>query len=215
MITVFAVTPFSAYAENSSSKDVEQLDFANGLFQRDLYEMASAEYQKFITFFPESQYLHEAYFGIAEGSFFIKNYKQAIEDYSKYLELFPEGGEMAMVTLRLGQALFLTGEYNEALLNFSDVMVEALDEEFVQVLYFYMGKSYRAKKENKPALVFLEKSAAVSETSQQAVHIFLEIAEILVQEKKYSEAIVYYAKMIFRILFYNLYRIKIKIYSWL
>ncbi|MBF0532916.1 MAG: hypothetical protein HQL23_07470, partial [Candidatus Omnitrophica bacterium] len=29
-------------------KDAEQVDFANGLFERSLYSMAAAEYQKFI-----------------------------------------------------------------------------------------------------------------------------------------------------------------------
>ncbi len=195
MIAVFTVSPFSVFAENSSSRDVEQLDFANGLFQRDLYEMASAEYRKLITTFPQSQYLHEAYFGIAEGEFFLKDYAKAIKGYSKYLELFPDGEKLDMVTLRLGQSLFLTGAYSEALLNFSKVSVENLKKEFVQILYFYMGKGYRAKKENKSALQFFEKAAAMAVKNQHTAHAFLEIAEIFAKEKKYSEAIAYYAKV--------------------
>ncbi|MDD5439937.1 MAG: hypothetical protein PHS37_07110, partial [Candidatus Omnitrophica bacterium] len=49
----------------SSVSAVEQLDFANGLFQRGFYDMAITEYRKFITLFPKDNYTPDAFFGIA------------------------------------------------------------------------------------------------------------------------------------------------------
>ena len=195
IMSIFSVLPLVVCAGETSVKDLEQLDFANGLFQRDLYDMASTEYKKFIKTFPKSQYLADAYFGIAEGAFFLKDYTKAIEGYSQYLELFPDGKKLDMVTLRLGQTLFLIGKYNEALLNLSEVSADKLEGEFVQILYFYMGKSYREKKNYKLALEFFEKSGTYVKKNQRTARSFLEIAEIYAIEKKYSEAIAYYARV--------------------
>jgi len=192
---IFFLMAQVSFAQSPSGKDVEQLDFAHGLFQRDFYDMASSEYQKFITIFPESPYLHEAYFGIAEGAFFLKDYEKAIAGYSKYLELFPEGEKVPMVQMRLGQTLFLTDKYEDALGYFLKVSVESLSVDFKQTLYFYTGKSYRLTGELKLAREFLEKGVSVSGEHQNAVYALLEMAEILEQEKKYSEAMAYYARV--------------------
>ena len=44
------------FAQKTVALDIEQLDFANGLIQRGLYEMAIAEYEKFFTSFPASKF---------------------------------------------------------------------------------------------------------------------------------------------------------------
>ena len=41
------------WAQESSSKYEEQLDFANGLFSRELYDMAINQYQRFLKEYPE------------------------------------------------------------------------------------------------------------------------------------------------------------------
>ena len=62
IFTVVLLLNFSCfiYAGDVTSVDIEQLDFANGLFQRELYQMAINEYKSFITSFPENEYLYEA-----------------------------------------------------------------------------------------------------------------------------------------------------------
>ncbi|GEM_PF-2858964 len=181
-------------AASTGGKDLEQLDFANGLFQRDFYDMAMTEYAKFIQRFPQSPYLSEAYFGLAEGAFFLKNYQRAVDLYSQYLQKFPEGARKDLVTLRLGQSLYLLGEYNESLLTLSEVDANRLNEGFRQIFYFYTGKNYRLKDDFAMALDFFHK-AADGPDKVQAARALMEMAGLFEERKKYNDAIVAYAKV--------------------
>ncbi|VAX37902.1 hypothetical protein MNBD_UNCLBAC01-853 [hydrothermal vent metagenome] len=176
----------------SSTKDIEQLDFANGLFQRGLYEMAQAEYQKFVEVHPESTYLSESYFGMAESSFFLKNYEAAKEAYNKYIEKFPQGQKKILIQLRLGQSLFFLDQYNEALKGLLGVSLEDLAQEFHQVLYFYIGKIYQAKNENELALENLQKSFDFNSENSQATHALLAMGDVRLAMEDYEGALLYY-----------------------
>ena len=103
----FAFSPPASFSEEDTAA-IGQLDSANSLFQRGMYKMAINEYAKFIESFPESVYLHEAYFGIAESWYFLKDYNAAIAGYKRYTAEFPMRDKTAVSELRIGQALFFS-----------------------------------------------------------------------------------------------------------
>ena len=179
-----------AWAQNAlpSFNDVEQIDFANGLFQRGFYPMAINEYKKFISLFPNSKYIDEAYWGVAESLFFLKRYKEGIREYKKYIELFPQKENAAIANLRIGQAFFFLQEYEKALQQFSKVDCSQLTKPFIQILYFYTGKVYRRLSNREEACEYFIKVVKVGGKEEYSLAAMDEMEDMFVQRKEYRKA---------------------------
>ncbi|MFC1576884.1 tetratricopeptide repeat protein [Candidatus Omnitrophota bacterium] len=190
LIAAFYVRP--ATCEGEPTAPSEQLDFAHGLFQRSLYDMAVNEYKKFISSFPKNNDLHEAYFGIAESRFFSRSYEDAIEAYRVYIDRFPDGQKAALSNLRIGQSHFLEKDFDEALKVFLTVKAKDLEGKFVQVLRLYTGKAYKANGNNAKAMEYFKKITARPEGSEHAYYAFLEIGDIYREDSKYDMAVEQY-----------------------
>ena len=185
LVCVFADGP-------ALSADVEQLDFANGLFQRGLYKMAKDEYDKFIEAFPKSRYLSEAYFGRAESLFFLKKYKDCIDLYKQYEKQFPSASKVDLVRLRLAQSFLFLKDYSSALGWLASVNSSALDNNFKQAFNFCLGKAYRGEGKNEDALKYFNKAADILKASKYAINAFLEAGDILSEEHNLDAALKYY-----------------------
>ncbi|MBZ0166110.1 MAG: tetratricopeptide repeat protein, partial [Candidatus Omnitrophica bacterium] len=86
---ILAVTLLtSASAQNDVDPYFEKIDFANGLFQRGLYDMAASEYGEFLNQYPDSTHAHEAVFGMGESFFFTQDYAKATQYYQDYVSQF-------------------------------------------------------------------------------------------------------------------------------
>jgi len=182
------------YCEKTLSPEVELLDFANGLFQRDFYEMALGEYKKFISLHAESQYLDEASFGMAESLFFLKSYNEAIGGYKDYIDLYPEGEKLDIAKLRLGQSLFFSKKFPEALAELMAVDINKMDNDFLQILYFYTGKAYLNHNHPEESYSFFEKTTELSADNDNTLLAFVEMGELSSGEKDYQKAIVNFQK---------------------
>ncbi|MFH1790935.1 MAG: tetratricopeptide repeat protein [Candidatus Omnitrophota bacterium] len=122
----------------------DQLDFADGLFERGLYDMARDEYKKFIDMYPASIHCPDACFGAAESLFFLKRYDEAIEEYNNYAGLYPDGDKVPVAVLRVGQAYFMEGNARDAVKYLNKVPMHRLDARFGPMLYFYRARAYEA-----------------------------------------------------------------------
>ncbi len=180
--------------EETSSKDLELIDFANGLFQRNFYDMALDEYKKFVALYPQSAYLDDAYFGIAESLFFLKSYPKAIGAYNSYLEFYPQGEKKVIANLRLAQCLFNTKAFEPALKNLQEVDTKQLNQDFVEVYYFYQGKIFARLNRRKEAQAALNKVIALSSQGDYPFLALVELAELAKSAEDYIKAIEYYQK---------------------
>ncbi|MCA9399729.1 MAG: tetratricopeptide repeat protein, partial [Candidatus Omnitrophica bacterium] len=132
-------TPLFAQEKSGSSvenikpdKSAEQLDFANGLFQRELYEMAVDEYQKITKDVSvTAQVKEEALFGIAESYFFMNDYDRAASAYDTFLKNYA-GTDRAFITdLRRGQIFFYKEKYKDSIQQLDAVNEERLPRLFL------------------------------------------------------------------------------------
>ena len=106
---------------SDQNKEIEQLDFAGGLLNRGLYQMAISEYEEFLDAYSQSEFISEAHFGIAEGLFLKDDYDVAIVSYEKFLSLTGGPEKKALAHLRLAQTHYLKGEYQKAQASFDQV----------------------------------------------------------------------------------------------
>jgi len=179
---VFAQTP----------SEVEQLDFASGLFERGFYDMALGEYQKYLQLFPQGQYADEANFGVAESLFFKDDFTAAVDAYQKHLQVFPAGKHLTETYLRLGQANVQLEKYEEALTMLRKIKPEDLDPALRQALYFFSGRALEAQRLDQEAVKAYTAAAQVPEQKKYTAHAFLHLGDIATNNQSFQEALKYY-----------------------
>ncbi|HLF18399.1 MAG TPA: tetratricopeptide repeat protein [Candidatus Omnitrophota bacterium] len=180
-------------AQEQPAKALEQLDFANGLFARGLYDLAATEYQKYIEDYKEGEYLSEAYLGIGECHFFKNAYPQAAEAYRTFLSRFPNDYKRHIVYIRLGQIHLLDKQYQAAADSFAKVQEDQLPFALTQSYQFYAGQSFAGLDQLDAAEGFLKKAASheAGEYTSQS-HLFL--GDVYLKKNQLAEALAAYEK---------------------
>lgn len=99
----------------------ERFDFADGLYARQMYEMAATEYRNLIQNYPDHERIASAYFRLAESLYSLKRYDEALVEYQTFLEKFPGHEQTPVATLRLAEIMESQGRTEEALQHFSSL----------------------------------------------------------------------------------------------
>ncbi len=193
-----AGAPMHPWAQESQ-REMEQLDFAQGLLMRGLNEMAVAEYQKFITEFPQSPSLQDAYLGLGESYFIIQDFPKSAEAFGTIKKHYPDSPNFPTAVLRLGQIAFGQKQYDQAIQELSSVNFEERFKDQLQVLqsfYFYLAKSFRGKGDWSSALNYFQKAAKLEGVSTNTANALQEAGEIYSQNAQYQEAVESYGQAI-------------------
>jgi len=182
------------YAQDSV-KESEQLDFAQGLLARGMYDMAILQCQKFITDYPHSNSLQEAYLSLGEGYFLSQDFKKAIDTFNQFKQLFPNSDQLPMGLLRLGQIDIQQKEYDEALKELTSIDAQRqLKGQVLQSFDFYTAQAYMGKADTADALVYFQKASQVAGVFAYSADAFKEIGKIDAQNGHYSDAMDAYTK---------------------
>lgn len=187
------VLPAGAWAQESS-KETEQIDFAAGLFQRALYDMAYKEYQKYLQTYPAGSYIEESHFGMAESLLFKENYEQALAAYNQYLTTFPEGKYRSIALLRLGQSSFMMKELQKAATFLAQVDQGKLNEVFFQALYYFKGQVAKSQGRMQEAIENFTLATQDQGENQYTSLAYSHLGDIAFQNKQFKEAADYYSK---------------------
>jgi len=178
-----------------SPKESEQLDFAQGLLSRGMYDMAILQYQKFITNYPKSASLPVAYLCLAEGYFLSQDFDKAFDTFNQFRQLFPNSDQLPISVLRLGQIDIEKKKYDEALKELTSVDVDKkLTGQMQQSFDFYIAQSYLNLGNSAQALVFFQKASEVAGVSSFTGDALKEIGILEVENGHYPEAIDAYTK---------------------
>ncbi len=139
----------SAAAERDTA--ARQLDFANGLFLRKLYDMAAKEYAAYVQAYPGDATEEYARFQWAESLYNLQDYDAAAAAYQQLLEKFPQGGKRAESLLRLGMIAYQQDKYDEAVETLSRLLSEKPQADVTEVARYYLGSSHLARQEHTQA----------------------------------------------------------------
>jgi tetratricopeptide (TPR) repeat protein len=186
------LTPINAQEAVNES---EQLDFAQGLLSRGMYDMAILQCRKFIAEFPRSASLQEAYLSLGEGYFLYQDFKKAADTFKQFQQLYPDSDKLPVCVLRLGQIDIRQKRYDEALKELTSIDVqEKLKGEMLQSFNFYTAQAYLGKADTPSALEYFQKAAQVQGAFAYTAYAFKEIGQIHAQNGHYSEGMQAYAK---------------------
>lgn len=186
-----------AQSQEPPAEETEQLDFAQGLLERGLYDMASSEYQKFIAAYPKSAYLEEAYLAIGESYFLSQNFPKAIDAFNDFKKRFPDSNKYPSALLRLGQIYIQQKNFDQAIAELTSIDPSArVKGDSLQSFYFYLAKAYREKNDSAKALEFFQKASQVTDAAAYKTYAYEYTAEIQIQNNKLDDAVQSYLKAI-------------------
>src|ERR1035437_5387105 len=156
LCSFFLLAPTFIYAQDSA-KESEQLDFAQGLLSRGMYDMAIVQYQKFISDYPHSPNLQKAYLSLGEVYFLSQDYNKAVDAFNQFNALYPDSEQLPVSLLRLGQIDIQQKKYDEALKQLTAIDAQQkLKGPMLQSFDFYIAKAYQGKIDHTSALDFFQ-----------------------------------------------------------
>ena len=193
-IIIFLMGTTRIYAQENV-KESEQLDFAQGLLSRGLYDMAILQYQKFISDYPHSSLLQEAYLSLGEGYFLSQKFDKASDAFNQFKQIFPNSEQLPLSVLRLGQIDIQQKKYDEALKELASIDAQKqLKGRILQSFYFYTAQAYLGRTDTASALSFFQKATQVEGASEYTAYAWEETGKIHTQNGHYSEAMDAYTK---------------------
>ncbi|MFH1799189.1 MAG: tetratricopeptide repeat protein [Candidatus Omnitrophota bacterium] len=186
-----------AAAEKASNMEVEEFDFANGLFSRDMFDMAVDAYEDFLKKYPKSQYAQTAFFRMAECCFLAKKYDKALKKYGDFIEKYPESGIAVKALLRKGQIYYLKNDYKKAESILTDLVADYGAKEEAVPARYYMASIFFNRGDYTASKNMLENLLAENAGEGSfAPYIYMNLGDTHSALLKYTEAGAAYEKTV-------------------
>ena len=120
---------------------VTQLDFANGLFKRQFFDMALVEYIRFKEKYPTHPLLDEASYRMGECQRELKFNDQAKETFRGITRTWPGSEYSGRAHFRLGELAYQARQYQQAIPLFLAATHQTSDETVRTAATFYLAKA--------------------------------------------------------------------------
>jgi TolA-binding protein len=189
---LFTTSHFYIYAQeaqvvtekNQSLQD--RLDFANGLYNRSMYEMAILEYDSILEENSNHPAAGDILFRLAESHFFLKKYEEAISLYQTFTQSQSKHPQIDTARLRLGEGLYQLGDKDSSL-NQMQNLTKNNDPKIKQMALYYTGKIFYEKEKYAEAKEYLIQIAESTDKSpyQEIAHYYL--GEVYLKNKRLRE----------------------------
>lgn len=190
---LFTTSHFYIYAQeaqvvtekNQSLQD--RLDFANGLYNRSMYEMAILEYDSILEENSNHPAAGDILFRLAESHFFLKKYEEAISLYQTFTQSQSKHPQIDTARLRLGEGLYQLGDKDSSL-NQMQNLTKNNDPKIKQMALYYTGKIFYEKEKYAEAKEYLIQIAESTDKSpyQEIAHYYL--GEVYLKINDYENA---------------------------
>jgi tetratricopeptide (TPR) repeat protein len=118
----------------------KQLDFANSLYSRKMYDLATAEYEKFLVSFPDASGRDMALFRLGECHRMLGNEAPARDSYEKLVTEFKTGEFAGAGAYRLAEILFSEKLYDAALTQFRNAIANTQDPQVRLAAKYYAAR---------------------------------------------------------------------------
>lgn len=172
----------------------DQLDFANGLYSRNMYEMAIVEYEKITEQAPDHPQIADIQFRLAESHFFLKKYAEAAALYLEFLERFSDQPKAETVKLRIGETRYHQGQKEDAAAYLAPLTSSA-NITLKNTALFYLGKLYYENGQGTQAYPHLVQLSEASESNPYWEMSNYYLGDIKIKENRFDEAAVFFERM--------------------
>jgi TolA-binding protein len=118
------------------------LNFANGLFRLNNYDMAAQEYEKFLKGAKPGPDADEARFGLANSRLFQRRYDEARRQFEEFLKAAPNHPNAPTAWYRVGETAFLLGDLAAARKALEKFTAENPKHHHLETALPYLGDVY-------------------------------------------------------------------------
>jgi TolA-binding protein len=169
------IAPAAAPASDHSR---EQLDLANSLYSRKMYDLAVPEYERFLIASSSAAGRDAALFRLAECHRMLGNIPSARSGYEKLVMEFQKGEFAGAGAYRLGEFLFGEKNYEAANGQFQTAARESKDGEVRLTALYFSARSLDYLKRDKPARDAYKAVLAVGGKNPYRDHALMAVADI-------------------------------------
>jgi len=172
------------------------LDVANSLYQRKMYDYAMVEYEKFLIAHPSAPGRDMALFRLGECHRMIGNDELARDNYEKLLQEFRKGEFAGSAAYRIGEFLYAEEKYEFALKQFQLAAAEVTTDEIRLSAIYNSARSLDRLKRPEEAAKAFGQVAAVEKNNPYREYSLLSLANIEAQSGKKESALKNYEKIV-------------------
>lgn len=183
------IPAYAPFADEQS-----QIDFANGLFARNMNQEASEEYKSYLEEYPEGQFREVAQYRLGEVYFSLSNFENSITVLSEMLNDFPTSTHKSASLLRKGIAHYQLKQFDEMISTLSSLK----DDTALQIVSesnYYLGKAYSDTKKFKLAKEHFSKVLTHEGKSPFKPYARFQLAHVLVKLGDLENASVTYSEL--------------------
>lgn len=171
----------------------DRLDFAKGLYARDMYDMALEEYEAILKDSDGQEGSGEALLGSGESLFFLKRYPEARAKFTAFAKRYPDSPETEKALLRTGETLLYQGTKQEAFTVFHELRGAKNDTVRIAARYYEGKISFDQGYLNAAAAHFREVADAPKPGPYTPFARYY-LGEVLLSQELYSDAAITFAE---------------------
>ncbi|MEX1118051.1 MAG: tetratricopeptide repeat protein [Terrimicrobiaceae bacterium] len=173
----------------------EQLEKANSIYARKMYDFAAMEYETFLKNFPGAPGREAAFFRLGESYRALNEEKNARDAFSRLTSEFREGEFFGAGAYRLGEILFADSLYDPALKQFQAAMQHAGSEEVRLSAKYQAARCMDRLGQSSEAVSLFREVAAVEDNNPYRDYAKLALAGSLAASGKKQEALAGYEEL--------------------
>ncbi len=204
LVSLFVMVPIEtdpAESAQPTAKERQDLDFADGLYQRGMYENAARQYEEFLKRHSTSSFREIATFRQGE-SLYQHASKQREGDpqtsnltlikaraiFKNLIDTFQQGEKIQEALLRYGEISYTLGDAKTGLNSLERVIKESKDSAILEAALFYSARSYENLAQNKKAEEQYRRIIATYPKGEYTAFATYLLAEVLAKEDRAKEA---------------------------
>jgi TolA-binding protein len=172
------------------------LDVANSLYARKMYDYAIVEYEKFLISHPSAPGRDMALFRLGECHRMLGNDERARENYEKIVREFHKGEFAGSAAYRVGEFLYAEEKYDLALHQFQLAAAEVTTDEIRLSARYNAARSLDRLKRPEEAAKAFSQVAAVEKNNPYRDYALLSLANLEAQGGKKDSALKAYEKIV-------------------
>jgi tetratricopeptide (TPR) repeat protein len=182
VVAVFLSASSTSFSqEESTGKEVEEFDFANGLFSRGMYDMAISGYGDFIKKYPNSEHAEMAEFRIGECYFLDGKYDEALNRFNAFLKSGYSDELSGRALLRKGQIFYMKKDYPEAEKILTALASRGVDEAASGPARYYLSGIYFKQGDYTTSSKMLKQLLAEHPKSEYSSFAHLSLGDIYIK----------------------------------
>ncbi len=166
-------------------------------FEQEKYADSQQSFAEFVDKYPRHQLAEDAAFKVGESYFHLREYNDAINAFKNYLQYYQQTGRHAEAYFYLAESFYYQDEYQQAVDYYRLSVDKALDKRLIMMNSLSLGWGYLKLMNYEDSERSFRAALELSyEKKIPSDDIYLGLAGLYVEQKRFNEALTAYDKLI-------------------